>query len=321
MTKKKKFIKDLVLGEACEKEPFSFTEVLEQKSDMVFLKIADNSGRCKAMLPYNLAMQADLFHLVGGTVINISGVYIMDGIERVFKIHDISICTDFLPAELFSGISAEIITSCKEGIRSLQEKISHPGYHALVEACLTDAVLDRMAELPATLNSYGKYNGGALVATNAVSHMVLTSMSAYSRRGNAFSTVPPSWNALTTASLLFLYANVEFFTPAPPYKRSKLGVAMGYTSLLQKMIVDKVHEKNILLSDDDLASLLNILKVTTEDKTSVRATSKDGSILRHMVSLYKDCDTFDWDIATHERDGENESYYYSPALKSYVVLD
>lgn len=321
MTKKKKFLKQFAIGEGCTHEPFSFVSILEEKPNMIFIKVSDSSGYCKAVVSRTDAEKGGLFELAEGTVINVNASFLLEGIEMILKIYEFSICTDYIPAEIFPSISAEIVESCKAGIRNLQEKISHPGFHALIEACLTDAVLDRMAELPATLNSYGKYNGGSLVATNAISHMVLTSMSAYSKRGNALTTVPPSWNVLTTAALLFLYGNVEFFTPTAPYKRSKLGVAMGYTSLLQKMIVDKVHEKNIPLSDDDLASLLNILKVTTEEKTSVRATSKDGSILRHMVSLYKDCDTFDWDIATHERDGENESYYYSPALKSYVVLD
>lgn len=314
MRKKQKYIKDLTIGESLNKEIFSIKNLCEEKNGEKKMVLADNSGAANASVALcNLQCE-----LLEGSVVEISGLVLAEGRDRLLRIKEIAICTDFLPAELFQCLSQTTKDECKAGINDLKSKIMHPGYRALVDACLTDAVLDRMAELPATLNLYGKYNGGALVATNAVGHMALTSMVAYSKRGNSLTTTPPSWSALTTASLLFLYGNIEFFTPQPPYKRTKVGIDMGYASLLQKMIEDAIHKNNILLSDADLAKLLNILKSSVEDKTSVKATSKDGAILRHTISLYSDCDSFDWELATHEDAGEN-GYFYSTHLNRYVV--
>ena len=93
---------------------------------------------------------------------------------------------------------------------------------------------------------------------------------------------------------------------------------MGYVSLLQKMLDDAIQKNNILLSNMDYANLMSILKIALETRLSLKATSKDGVILRHIITLYADCDCFDWDIANHEAE-EDETHYYSQAVGGYVI--
>lgn len=317
MAKKKSFIKDLVIGEAFQNEVFSIKSIDEDRGNDKCFTLSDNSGVVLASMPKNLIDKVP--DLIEGCVVEVSGVVLKDGMQLMLRIKDISLCTDFLPTELFQGISLDKREECKAGIAELKGRLTHPEFRQLVDACLTDEALNRMAELPATLNLYGKYNGGALVATNAVGHMVLSSMASYTKRGNAFTTKAPQWNALLCASLLFLYGNIEFFTTMPPYKRTKIGVEMGYFSVLQKMLERTMSTNNIIIADDDLARLFNILKVSVEDKSSVKATSKDGAVLRHIIALYCDCDSFDWETATHEKEGAEESYFYSSKLGRYIV--
>lgn len=318
--KKSKFIKDItMIGTKVTEEPFSLSKVIDERDGKCYVKIADSTGSLTASIPEVLARQVDIKSISEGSVLKLTGVYMNDGMMRVLVVSAATLCNDFVPAELFAGITNEEILSCKKGIREIISGITNPGYRALCESCLTDEVLDRMAELPATLNLYGKYNGGCLVATNAVSHMVLSSMASYTKRGNSFSTIRPKWNVMMSASLLFLYGNIEFFTEQAPYKRTKIGVSIGYMALLQQMLETKVHQEHILLTAEEMAELLNILRVSVETNTSIRATSKEGSVLRHILALYIDSESFDWDVTTHEGGCEEEGYYYSKNLKSYII--
>lgn len=305
MDKKSKYIKDLVIGETCINETFCLRKIYKQQDEIQYFNLTDNSGEIGAYCSVN-AIGATKF--AEGMAVIVSGTVKAENGKKILSIESIDLCTD---------LSKEKILECKKGIRTLMTKISHTGYRRLLEVCLSDVVLDRMAQLPATLSGYGKYNGATLVATNTVSHMALTTMTAYSNR--CIATIPPAWNALTTASLLFLYGNIKYFDSVPPYHKTKMGVMMGYTALLQGMLQDAIHEHNIEISDDDFATLMNILKVTTEDKTAVRATSREGAVLRHTLSLYMDCDLFDWDVTNHEKSDTNEQYFYSSTLKTYIV--
>lgn len=333
MKKKKKYINGymekgvlvngLMFGEEVLEELFSLKERKGEHGENYRVILSDRTGDVLAQTPIAFAKKAGLYDMPEGTVIEVSGVLLNDGMDRMLVLREnISICTEYFPREVIGGISPEVAAQCKKEIRELFALIKHPGYRALVEACLTDDVLETMERMPATLKAYGRYNGACLVATNAVSHMVLTSMTAYTKRGNRISTTKPSWYALTTASLLFLYGNLEFLTPLPPYKRTTQGVMMGYVALLQKMIDGVIRDNDIMLSETDYATLISILKVALEEKTGLRAVSKDGSILRHIITLYRDCDCFDWDIANHEveeSEENEEGYYYSHDMKAYVV--
>lgn len=319
MFRKNKFIKDFIFGEKISNEIFSIKEMYGQKGDYYRLLLSDNSGTILTQIPIAIANQTEMKDMTIGTVIQTSGVIINEGIERLLSLNSgMNICTEYIPREVFGSISNEVIQKCMEDIKLLITKMDHPGYHILAESCLTDEVLKRMSNLPATSSSYGRYNGACLVATNAVSHMVLTSMASYAKRGNHISTTHPAWNALTCASLLFLYGNLEYFAPNPPYKRTTIGIKMGYVALLQKMLDNVIQNNNIVLSDMDYANLISILKIALEPKTSLKATSKDGVILRHIIALYSDCDCFDWDIANHYAE-EDEMHYYSQTVRGYIV--
>lgn len=318
--KKTKFVKDItMIGTEVKEEPFSLLKITHERDGKCYLRIGDSSGSLAAALPVALAKQIDVKSIAEGTVLKFTGIYLNDGMERLLVVSAATLCEDFVPAELFAGITQNEICSCKKGIKEIIARITHPGYRALCEACLTEEALDRMAELPATLKLYGKYNGGCLIATNAVSHMVISAMASYTNRGNSFSTISPKWNVLMSASLLFLYGNIQFFTERAPYKKTKIGVTIGYMSLLQQMLEAKVHQEHILLTAEEMADLLNILRVSVESNTSIRATAKEGSVLRHVLALYIDSESFDWEMKTHEGSIGEEGYYYSTGLKSYVI--
>ena len=93
---------------------------------------------------------------------------------------------------------------------------------------------------------------------------------------------------------------------------------MNYFSTLQHSIETVIYKCNISISEDDIANLLNVLAVAVSNRTDTKAVSKDGSVLRHVIHLYGECDAIDYQMANHEAE-EGEEYFYSRGLRRYLV--
>lgn len=316
--KKTKYIKNLMIGEPVENEVFCLKEVTEYKQDNISIVLSDSSGVISASVSKSAVAELDLKELTEHAIL-VSGVILSEGTKPLFRVKQAAPATDFIPAEVFGGLSSEKIKEFTDDIKFLKEKVTHAGYKALLDACLTDENLSLLARRPATINYYGRYQGGALAATDCVARMVMSCMSSYTKRGNGISSMPPAWNALITASLLFCYGRIKFYTDTFPPKKSQMGVSLGYFSTLQSMIQDAVRLNNISLTDKELSNLLNILNVSVSSKTEASAVSKDGPVLRHMISLYAECDSMDWAHATHDAPPEEDGYYFDAKLKRYIV--
>ena len=313
----KVFVKDLVIGEEIKDQLFRLKEVGDAKNGKVRCILSDKTGECLADINEDKCT-AD-FRALEGNAVQLTAVIINDGCKPLAVITKWEPADTFKPVELFQGISKEVSEICKKDIReNLIPLVSHAGYHALLVAALTDDTLDRMSELPVTLSCYGRYAGAALVATDAVTRMVAGAMSSYAKRGNGLCTKPPVWNVLLTASLLQHLGRQYFFDAEVPFKRSARGVALSYFSTLQMAIERVIAENEVPLSDQELANLLNILNVSVSSKTEVRAISKEGPILRHMIALYSECDAIDWEESSHEKK-EGETYYWSKSLNRWVM--
>lgn len=314
---KKKFVKSLMYGEVADNEPFLLSHYQGVKGNDTMISLSDRTGCIPASVPAAISDSMDLKSLEG-SVVSVSGVILMDNRAPLLRIKELSVCNSFIPAELYEGLSKETILSYIRDIAELKGMVKHPGYRAVVDSCLTAENLDRLAHLPATLGYYGRYSGGALAATDSVARMCMTSMVAYTRRGNHITTQAPDWNALLSASLLFMLGSIRYFEPDPPFRKSARGVSLGMFSSLQSVIEDAIRGKDIGLTEIELATLLNILNVSVSTRTETKAVSKEGAILRHIISLYAECDSLDWELATHEKES-GEEYYYSKKLSRYVM--
>lgn len=320
---KKKYISSLVIGEEIQNEQFAIQTMCGKDSTYASLLLCDNSGTITAMIP--LTSLNKLGKCDENTVLTISGKVVCGENRKPFiQITECAVSDDFIPTELFCGLSRTKIKSYIEDIEALKTMVRHPGYSGLLDATLTSENLEKLGALPATLNLYGQYSGGALAATDAVTRMVTSTMASYSKRGNGITTCEPDWDVLVTASLLFRYGCIRFFTSSLPFKKTAIGISVGYFSCLQSMIEDALRRNNVNLSEFELAFLLNILQVSVSDKTEIKAVSKEGAVLRSMVRLYSECDNIDRISVTHESESKSESkdpqdYFYSTKLGGYVL--
>lgn len=309
--KKVKFIEKLTIGERFENELFLVNE-LDVTEGTLKLLLSDKTGSLRGEI-----LESNITGAIAvGMVICCNGLVTADNCAPYLRMQSARETKEFLPAEIYSGISVPQAELYKKDIKSVISAINHLGYRQLCEAALTDHVLQRLAVLPCTLSYYGSYGGAALVATATIPHMCIQAMSAYTKRGNGISSTAPSWDVLITAGLLCNVGRTKYFTSEPPYQKSIYGVTLGYFSTLQSVIEQVIKDNNVVLSDDEVARLLNILNVGVSSKTEVKSVSKEGSTLRHILALYAECDRCDWEIANHVGD---ESFY-SDKLGKYIVV-
>ncbi len=316
--RKEKFCKDLVIGEAFDNEPYRVTALQGISNGQVRVTLSDRTGSVTCIVPESLADAVSLAQHIGD-VFSLSAAVIAEKREPLLMTKSIKPCLDnYLPAELFSGLTQEKKDTYITLIKEIRTKIKHAGYLSLANACLTDENLRRLGELPATHGYYGNYLGGALAATCTVTYMVTSSMAAYVNKGNGITTTAPGWNVLLTAALLHAFGRIDYCDATDPFKKSARGVAMNYFSTLQHSIEAVIFENNLQLDDQDIANLLNVLSVGVTNRTDTKAVSKDGTILRHILRLYGECDAIDYQLSNYSA-VEGEEYFYSKQLSRYLL--
>lgn len=317
--RKKTYVKDITAGDILENEPFVVRNVVEGKST-VTLFLSDNSGEIAAtILPDNVEMVRLVKEHING-VLNVSGPVVPKSgcvLEAEVKVRSLSICEDFVPKELFSGISVETKERYIKGIKTLIGKFSHSAYKKLVEVCLTDDTLERLAKLPATHSAYGLYLGGALASTFTVATMVHYGAVAYYQGANGLYDNMPNTDLLVATALLYQVGKIEYYDETEPFKKSLKGVILNYFPILQSLIEQKVREHEIVFEGEDLLILLNALSVT--GKTPSRSVSKEGAFVRNMISLYGESDAFDSFVANNLAEAEG-NYVYSDKDNRYFLV-
>lgn len=314
---KKKFTNDLAVGEVVKDEAFLLKELSGKDENNTAFILTDSKGRMPASIPNELADEVKLTELVG-SVVDVEGIVIPDGMVPILRVKALRISTDFVPVEVTGGLSEEKIAEYIADIGNIKSVIKTEGLKELLDACLTEENLKKLSELPATLGLYGKYPGGALAATSAVSRMVISSMQYYVKLGNGFSTGKPNWNVLATASLLFMYGTISFFEKKDGKTvKSRKGTTVGYYACLQEAL--DIQRSKIDIPENDYSLLLNILQVSVSDRTEVSAISKDGIVLRNTIKMYGEMDSLDWEVATHQ--DEEKELFYNPKMKRFILKE
>ena len=301
-------------GDKIEKQDFLVKTVKPPQNNEVEMVLGDKTGDIRAYMHQELA---EKMQLQEKAVITVTGVVRIQNTIKELRIVHAESCKNVIPAVLYQGISPETAQEHKDAIRRTIKKITHPGYKALVEACLSEQNLNTLASLPATFNRHGKYRGGALVATRVVTRMTESAMASYVNSPNGITTTPPNWSLLITAGLLHTFGRIEYCSSENPFERSLNGLEMNYYSMLQHSLEKIVFSQGVPILEQDFARLLNVLDVTVSDRTGTKATTKDGAILRAVYRLYSECEAMDWADANAEVEEEKE-FYYSKELNRYL---
>ena len=314
---KKKFTTDLAVGEMVKEEAFMLKELSGKDRVNTAFILTDSKGRMPASIPNEIADEVKLEELVG-TVVDVEGIVIPDGMVPILRVKSLKVSTDFVPVEVTGGLSGDKVKAYITDIGYIKSVIKTEGLRALLDACLTEENLKKLSELPATLGLYGKYPGGALAATSSVSRMVISSTQSYVKMGNGFSTGNPNWNVLVAASLLFMYGTITYFEKKDGKTvKSRKGMTVGYYACLQEAL--DIQRSKLNIEENDYALLLNILQVSVSDRTEVSAISKDGIVLRNIIKMYGEMDSLDWEIATHQ--DEEKELFYNPKMKRFILKE
>ncbi len=261
--------------------------------------------------------------LVGGAV-TVNGV-VLNGTDMTPYIKIKSMVKaesgSYKPSDLFQGLDEKLTTMYMGEIRKLIEKIPSKECKALCNAILTDEKLFMLAAMPASVGYHGRFAGGALATTASVANMAVQAGTQYHKLCHGlYGKAGINWSVLATAALLHAIAVGEYYQHEQPYERTEIGLNRGYFSLLQKEIENAVKDNGIPLDDLTLARILNVLGCAVNMKTSVKATSPEGILFRHILMAYEDLDMLAEDRAAHEEQ-EGESMFFSSRSRRYVVVN
>ena len=205
-------------------------------------------------------------------------------------------------------------------IRKCQSHVHTPGFKQLLSITLTEENLDKLASMPATLNYYGVYKGGALAGAALISRMVLDSGIDYVKYFNGLHQRNIDWSLLLTASLLNTFGVLHYLTPEAPFRKTQTGVDRGYSSILQSVLEKIVNVNDIPLKEEELSRLINVIICSVASRTGVKATTKEGILLRHTLALYAELDMLDYGVSEYEPGTEDETYFYNAKLRRYTNL-
>ncbi len=317
---KKMYTEKLVIGERIVDEPFCLKSLRRDADGSYSVILSDKTGEIPGMIPIERFSEEFLDYV--GNAVAVTAV-IVDGInmQPAVRIKAIRGCKkeEFSQSDLFIGLSTEKRMEYTGMIRKNIAYVQHEGYRSILECALDDRALARLGELPATLSKYGKYGGGALAATAMVSSFCIQIGGTYCRHVNGLYTGMINWSLLLTGSLLAYYGNLQYITDMP-WKKTLVGVNLGYASMLQVSVLEVIQRNQIAVTRLEVSHLFNILQAAMAGRTEVRATCKEGAILRHAVSAYQDIDMIDAVLADYCADGnDSPGYIYNEKLHYYVA--
>lgn len=282
--------------------------------------LSDKSGDINAQISVN----DDLSAMKGKAVI-VSGVVVIGKNRRpLMKITDISLAKagEYKPSELFAGLSEEKITQYKQLMLNNIRHIQHEGYRQLIGCLLNDVTVAKLASLPATISSYGRYRGGALASAAVVSEIAVQSGCVYVRQCNGMYSNGIDWSLVITGALLHTYGMITYCTSEEPFTKTDVGVNRGYVSCLQSLIERSIWEYNIPLTEVEVGKLLNVIAVSTgqvSQKTGLCSTSKESLLLVHALGLYRDLDTLDFGLS--EEEISDKGYFFDKKTsRRYIAM-
>jgi len=312
-------IKDLIIGTKVRDNCFVLKRMSLVQEDQYMVLLSDKSGEVNGLLPKDLV--TDEIKSCVSAAVKVTGV-VTPGQERKPLLNIKEICRavseEYKPSDLFDGLSDEKVTEYISLINEAKGYVTHEGYRALLNLALTEETLSRLSVMPATLGYYGKYRGGALAAPAVISVMCKDVGCEYVVHYNALHQGNVNWSLLLTASLLITYGVLNFITPVEPFTRTQVGVDRGYCSILQSMIEKLVYQNDLSITEEELSRLLNVICCSVASKTGIIATSKEGIILRKVLALYAELDMLDMGCSEHEKESDDETYYYDNKLHRYI---
>ncbi len=321
--KERKCVKDIIIGDRFNNDTFCLKELKTMPDGGAKLTLSDKTGEITGEISPERFLSE--YNEWTNNAVKITAIAVdTTGMKPHLLVRNIALAgtNEYSANELFMGLSKETIDEYLSMIKRTMEYVTHPGFRTLLDVAFTDIALQRLSSLPATINRFGTYAGGALAEAALVSEMCMRSCIAYVNHGNGLYSGGIDWSLLLTGALLCSYGNLRYLTDMP-WKRTAAGMQRGYISTLQSSIEELIRNHNIPIDELDLAKLLNILGASVSFKTEVKSSCKEGIVLRHTMHIYQEMDILDNGVETYKEEHteeERESYFYNKASRSYVSI-
>lgn len=303
-------IERIAIGDSVKDGVYRLKAVRKDPSGGYSFTVSDKTGEMRGLISPERWVES-YKDLVDGAVAINAVVYVGNDGEPLLKLRSMALAPGgtYRPSDLFDGLSEEKIKSYTDEIKKAINTIPNPSLKALATAVLSKKTLSSLAGQPATLAYYGRYMGGALAATAAVTKIAMQMGAAYNRQENGLYHLPLDWSVLITASVVHMAAIPEFYTETAPFRMTEEGVQRGYMSLLQDKIEKTIQTYKVRLSTSELSKLLNVLVSAVPKKTGICSTSPEGKMLRAAINFYSEMDQLSRTLSESDFD-EVDTYTY-----------
>jgi len=323
---------EVKVGSSVELKCF-ISKVLSTTDDKLIVRIADNSGEIDGEL---VSVEAEDVIALKGQPVTVNASYWKSadggGYITVTDVKEIPAgSVDIM--QFYDGISERKRGEYIKEMEKLIKSVSHPGYKALLVNAFTKEKLRKYTTLPATMTRHGYYVGGLIASVINTTSMALAMADVYETKGNRLYTGRKKINRdlLIAAGLLMGYGGLIYrgekimVNEHPVWRKTTLGIQLGNGGCLRKLLDEVVREKNIELSDLELAALYNAQSQVLNEANSNKPVTREGKLLTAAYRSYTALDEYDREQETHKADDPDNEYYeewfFSEKLNGYMVRD
>lgn len=310
-------IRELEIGDMIEDAVYGIRDI-RSVSGRRYCTLYDKTGSADALLPRG----SDAAGL--GETVRVSGL-VLKGKDMSIEISvsEIAHASRYDPAEIFDGLSDDAKRHCLKviaGAKAVVGKEDRQGSQIL-SGYLTREELEYLSVTPATLCRHGRYNGGALMSIAALAVLCRDIAIEHNRMDAGVYRVEPLCVPIMLTASLISCIGLRDYMEAPERARTVKGIERGYMSLCQTRLEELIRAGRLEVSEAYVSRLLNLLSCSVVKRTGLKATSREGTVMRHAYRLLAELDMIDSSIT---QDGAAEGcrpdrpYQFSSAGR-YIV--
>lgn len=314
MKTNKVFVNMIKEGEYLKDQIFLLSRLKQDVNDYS-LELSDSSGSIRGVIPKDAWVQE--FDSFNNCVVSIRGVVLIEQGTIFVKLKNIVLADKSMYAsrDIFLSIPDDVLKLYQSNIQKQIERVNNPNYKQLLHSCFTQEAMSKMYLMPATISQHCTLRGGMLEAIALITTQVVDFGVNYVKLANRIYSSNLNWDLLITASLLHNYGNFDFFTEEYPFKRTDIGIHLGYTSTLQGVIDEIIISTQNPITKKERAVLFGLLNQVSGYKADSKAVCNEGIILKGIFELYAILDMCDF-----EKSGNliGSGVVYSPKMRRYI---
>lgn len=300
-------IRDMIIGDFVEKRVVGIRDI-QTRENKTKCVVYDRSGQMAASIKRGSGEIP--------SVACISGYVIKgNGLEPLLNITEYQKAERYDPAEIYQGLSKEAEKYCLDTIGKAAHWAASQDASAakILKRYLTKEELRFLAAVPATASYHGRYGGGALQSIALLVSLSRDIAVEHDRFDNGIYHMEPLCKSILITAALLTGCGLKGYL-MPDGRRLVEGVERGYMSMCQS----RIEELGGDVPREYVSRLINILTCCVSSRTGIRATSREGIVLRYAYRMMSEMDRVDHYLSKNPLE-EGKLHAYCGEIGRFIV--